>query len=290
MYTAKESEIKEPISFTGNTWVPVPYRITGKKTESKHLLTLTMEPAGEESIAPIAAGQFNMLYVFGVGEIPISVSSLDTPHPTLIHTIQQVGPASKAINSLDVGDTIGIRGPFGTVWPVGAADSKDVIIMAGGVGLCPLRPLIENVLSERDRFGEVNILYGSREPDRIIFHQDIIAWQSDPSINFHITVDHAFSHWRGNVGVVTQLIDKASFAPDNTVAFICGPEVMMRYGAYACMDSHVDERNIYLSMERNMKCAIGFCGHCQFGPHFVCKEGAVFPYSVVRSHLNIAEL
>ena len=285
------SEIQEmSVKAEQGEWVPVPYTIVDKHLENDKLLTFTLEPQGETSIKPIQSGQFNMLYVFGVGEIPISVSSMLSPHPTLVHTIQDVGPVSKAINSLKKGDTLGVRGPFGTVWPVEKAEKKDVVIMAGGVGLCPLRPVIESIIDKREQFSDVNILYGTRDPDNIIFHHDIISWQSDPSINFRITVDHAVSQWRGNVGVVTHLLDKARFNPENTVVYICGPEVMMRFGAYACLAAAVPERNIYISMERNMKCAVGFCGHCQFGPYFMCKDGAVFPYSALKPYLNIAEL
>lgn len=278
------------VKVDSNAWIPVPYTILDKHLENDKLLTFTLEPQGEESIDPIKPGQFNMLYVFGVGEIPISVSSLLTPHPTLIHTIQDVGAVSKAITGLNKGDTIGVRGPFGTVWPVEKAYGKDVIIMAGGVGLCPVRPIIETILDNREQFGEVNILYGARNPDDIIFHHDIISWQSDPSINFLITVDHAFSQWRGNVGVVTHLMEKARFNPDNTIVYICGPEVMMRFGAYACLAAAIPENHIYISMERNMKCAIGFCGHCQFGPYFICKDGAVFPYDDLKPYLNLAKI
>ena len=164
------------------------------------------------------------------------------------------------------------------------------MVIAGGVGLCPLRPVIESIGAEREEYGEVNVLFGTRNPDGIIFHRDIISWQSDPTINFHITVDHAFSNWRGNVGVVTRLIDKAKFSPDNTVAFICGPEIMMRFATYGCLDAGSSEESIYFSMERNMKCAMGFCGHCQLGPHFVCKDGAVFSYPDIKPYLNVPEL
>ena len=291
MSTVNVSEIEKRQVETGRgVWDPILYTVIEKHLENDKLLTFTLEPLGHEAIELIRPGQFNMLYVFGVGEIPISVSSLLSPHPTLVHTIQDVGPVSMALNSLEIGDTIGARGPFGTVWPIDQAQSKDIIIMAGGVGLCPLRPLIERILSQRDRFGEVNILYGARAPGNIIFHNDIISWQSDPTINFRITVDHAVSRWRGNVGVVTHLLEKARFNPENTQVYICGHEVMMRIGVYACLAAAVPGDNICISMERNMKCAVGFCGHCQLGPYFMCKDGAVFQYSKLKPYLNIAEL
>ncbi len=271
-------------------WAPIPYEIAGVNTENDKLWTFELRPYGSEAIPPILPGQFNMLYAFGVGEIPISVSSLYEAHPTLTHTIQDVGPVSRAICHLKIGHIVGVRGPFGTNWPVRQARGKDVLIIAGGVGLCPLRPLIESIMADREAFGEVNVLYGTRDPNSLIYHRDIISWQSDPSINFQVTVDHARSSWRGNVGVVTYLIEKAKFTPENTTAYLCGPEVMMRFGVYACLDEMIPEEHIYLSMERNMKCAIGFCGHCQYGPHFLCKDGAVLPYLKVKPYFKIDEI
>jgi NAD(P)H-flavin reductase len=208
----------------------------------------------------------------------------------ITHTIQDVGAISHACCELSVGDEVGIRGPFGNPFPVEDAKFKDVIILAGGVGFAPLRPMIEYIAYNRDDYGEVNFLYGTRDPSGILFHQDVISLQSDPSINFQITVDHSYKNWRGNVGVVTSLLDKAEFDPKNTMAFVCGPEIMMRYGTYELIDWEIPEDNIFLSMERNMKCALGHCGHCQYGPHFVCKEGPVFSYPSIRKYLNILEI
>ncbi len=289
MFTARESDQSAP-RLDASPWAPVPYSVVRIETENDKLWTFDLCPAGSQSISPMLPGQFNMLYAFGMGEIPISVSSLYVSHPTLTHTIQGVGPVSQAICQLRLGDMVGVRGPYGTHWPLEAAHDKDVLIIAGGVGLCPLRPLIEHISMNREDFGEVSVLYGTRNPESLIYHKDVISWQSNPSINFQVTVDHAQSHWGGNVGVVTQLIDHAKFRPDNTVAYLCGPEVMMRFGVYACLDAWIPEDQIYLSMERNMKCAIGFCGHCQYGPHFLCKDGAVFSYPMVKDYFNIDEL
>jgi len=285
-----ESKTTTKTPVNGSPWNPVLYKVSSKSIENADLLTFELDPVGDEAIDPIAPGQFNMLYAFGIGEIPISVSSILPSYPTLVHTIQDVGRVSKSLIQLPVGDIIGVRGPFGPEWPVAQVKSKDVLLIAGGVGLCPLRPVIEYILDHREQFGEVNVLFGTRHPDNIIYHRDIISWQSDPSINFQITVDHAFPSWRGNVGVVTHLIDKAKFYPENTISFLCGPEVMMRFGIYACLDAGISEDMVYLSMERNMKCAIGLCGHCQVGPYFTCKDGAVFPYTMMKPYLNISEL
>jgi NAD(P)H-flavin reductase len=289
MYT---KSLHNPASHTPPTdeWMPTLYRIKDKSVENERMITLTYEPDGQHSIEQMRPGQFNMLYAFGIGEIPISVSSLLTGSEYLTHTIQDVGAVSHALCSMQVGDTIGVRGPFGTSWPVEDALYKDVIIMAGGVGFAPLRPVIEKITLERENYGEVNFLYGTREPADIIFHKDVISLQSDPSINFLITVDHSYSNWRGNVGVVTNLIHQAEFDPDNTLVFLCGPEIMMRYGAQALMESGIDPSQIIVSMERNMKCGIGHCGHCQYGPQFICKDGPVFPYTSVMDSLKIFEL
>lgn len=291
MYITEEKQTKK-ISYrsASDPMYPIPYRVVEKRTENTDLITLVLEPAGQEAIEPLLPGQFNMLYLFGIGEIPISVSSLLANHPRITHTIADVGPVSHACCQLNVGDQLGVRGPFGSAFPVDEAKFKDVIILAGGVGFAPLRPMIEYIANNRDDYGEVNFLYGTRDPSGILFHQDIISLQSDPSINFQITVDHSFKNWRGNIGVVTNLIDKAEFDPNNCMAFVCGPEIMMRYGTYALIDAGIPEENIFLSMERNMKCAIGHCGHCQYGPLFVCKEGPVFNYPVIKKYVNIAEI
>jgi NAD(P)H-flavin reductase len=201
-----------------------------------------------------------------------------------------VGPVSHKCFNLEIGDKIGVRGPFGTQWPLEAAKGKDVLIMAGGVGIAPLRPLIESIANERYLYKRVNVLYGSRNPHSILFHTDVISWQSDPLINFQVTVDQSQRNWRGNVGVVTSLLNLGSFNPADTVAYVCGPEIMMRFSVYALIDAGVAEENIYVSMERNMKCGIGHCGHCQWGPLFVCKDGPVFSYPDIKTYLTINEL
>ncbi len=271
-------------------WMPLPYSVVKKETENDDLFTFTLAPMTEEKIAPMLPGQFNMLYAFGIGEIPISVSSIEDGSDHLIHTVQNVGAVSQAICNLKVGEQVGVRGPFGTEWPAEIADGKDVLIIAGGVGFAPLRPLIETFSQNRERINHLNILYGTRSPENIIFHKDVISMQSNPDINFQITVDHAYSSWQGNVGVVTTLVDKAEFDPKNTIAYVCGPEIMMRYAAMACLAAQIPEDQMYLSMERNMKCATGFCGHCQYGLFFVCKDGAVFKYPQIKPYLNVQEL
>jgi NAD(P)H-flavin reductase len=191
---------------------------------------------------------------------------------------------------LGAGDTVGLRGPFGAGWPMEDAAGRDVVILAGGLGLAPLRPALYRLLAERQRYGKIALLYGTRSPDEILFRHEIEAWRRRLDIDIEVTVDHAVGDWHGHVGVVTTLISHAAFDPHNALALVCGPEVMMRFAISALRDAGLADEAIYLSMERNMKCAIGFCGHCQFGPVFVCRDGPVFRYDRVRTMLALKEI
>jgi len=230
-----------------------------------------------------------MLYVFGIGEVPISMSG-DRRQAAFVHTVRDVGAVSGAIARLDVGATIGVRGPFGTSWPVGVAEAADVVIVAGGLGIAPLRPAIYEVLANRKRYGRVVILVGSRNPKDLLYRSELEDWRRRLDVDIEVTVDHADADWRGNVGVVPGLIPRAAFEPRDTVALVCGPEVMMRFTVNALREAGVAPERIYLSMERNMKCAIGLCGHCQFGPTFVCKDGPVMRYDKIADIFAVREL
>ncbi len=261
--------------------IPIPYRIERIGKETDDTFTLELLPADDLSIKPFLPGQFNMLYVFGVGEVPISISG-DPFHPqTLVHTTRAVGTVTRAMKKLRKDALIGVRGPFGTAWPVEKAAGDDVVIIAGGIGLAPLRPVIYSILAQRERFGKIVLLYGTRTPDDILFRKELESWRKRFDMEVFVTVDRAAGNWMGNVGVVTQLIPKAPFDPYNATAMICGPEVMMRYTIMALENRGVKHKRIYISLERNMKCAVGFCGHCQYGPKFICKDGAVFRYDQV---------
>jgi NAD(P)H-flavin reductase len=227
-----------------------------------------------------------MLYVFGVGEVPISISGDPDRPENLMHTTRAVGTVTKAMAELQKGDVIGIRGPYGTSWPVDRAEGYDVVFVAGGIGLAPLRPALYHVLAHRDRYGKVVLLYGTRSPDDILYRSELEQWRSRFDLEVHVTVDYADATWRGNVGVVTSLIPKAPFDPLHSMAMICGPEVMMRFTAIELLKRGIEHEHIYLTMERNMKCAIGFCGHCQFGQHFVCRDGPVFSYARIGHMLS----
>ena len=234
-------------------------------------------------------GQFNMLYTYGVGEVAISISG-DGEAGDLVHTIRAVGSVTRAMQKLKPGYTVGLRGPYGNEWPVEEARGKDLLIIAGGIGLAPLRPVIYHVLRHLDAFNRVSLLYGTRTPLDILYRDELEQWQHDDRIHVSISVDRAPPTWRGDVGVVTNLIANADFDPENTIAMICGPEVMMTFSDMALRKSGLDKDQIYLSMERNMKCAIGHCGHCQWGPYFICKDGPVFRTDRIEPYLQVREL
>jgi NAD(P)H-flavin reductase len=234
-------------------------------------------------------GQFNMLFTYGVGEVPVSISS-DFESGKLVHTIRNVGIVTRAMQKLRPGDSIGLRGPFGTEWPVKKAHGKDLLIIAGGIGLAPLRPVIYYCLRHREKFNNVSLLYGTRTPLDILFRSEIESWLFDDLINVAVTVDKAPTSWQGDVGVVTNLLARAEFDPENTLAMICGPEIMMRFAEKALKKNAMKDDQIYLTMERNMKCAIGHCGHCQLGPHFICKDGPVFRLDHINSVLEVNKL
>jgi NAD(P)H-flavin reductase len=249
-------------------------------------LELDMADGAHVDYAP---GQFNMLTAFGVGEAAISMSGDPATGP-LIHTIRAVGPVSRALTELKPGEPIGVRGPFGVGWPMAAAEGKDVVLVAGGLGMAPLRPALYRLLGERARYGKVTLLFGSRRPEDIVFRHEVENWRGRFDIDVDVTVDHAGADWRGHVGIVTTLIARLDLNPAKTIAMVCGPEVMMRFVAMALCDRGIAEESVWLSMERNMKCAIGHCGHCQLGPTFICRDGPVFTYRRLKPLLGVKEL
>lgn len=268
-----------------NPMLPFPFRVQRVRQETHDTFTLELLPGQDGPGFSFAAGQFNMLYVFGVGEVPISISGDPTQPKLLIHTTRAVGTVTKAMRRLRRGDLLGVRGPFGSHWPVDIAKHQDVVMVAGGIGLAPLRPAMYQLISERQHYGRVVLLYGARTPDEILFGRELEKWRAHFDLEVYVTVDHAMGGWRGNVGFVTALVSKAPFDPLNSVAMVCGPEVMMRFTIMELQKRGMKSDRIYLSMERNMKCAVGFCGHCQFGPMFVCKDGPVFRYERVQELL-----
>jgi NAD(P)H-flavin reductase len=268
--------------------VPTVAHVVRAHRELSDVWTLEID-AGANGF-PFEPGQFNMLYAFGVGEAAISISGDPAAPERLVHTIRAVGKVSDALAHLKEGDTLGLRGPYGGGWPVDAAAGLDVVVVAGGLGLAPLRPTLYRLLAERGRFGRVILLCGARGPDDILFRHQLEHWRSRLDIEIQVTVDHANTDWRGNVGVVTTLINRAEFEPTRTVAMLCGPEIMMRFAAIELAKRGVAADSIYLSMERNMKCAIGRCGHCQFSSDFICKDGPVATWARLGRLMALREI
>jgi NAD(P)H-flavin reductase len=270
--------------------LPQRYRILRVRREIADTFTIELEPEDGSDIPPFITGQFNMLYVYGVGEIPISISGDPAKRRPLVHTTRAVGIVSRAMSELAPGDVIGVRGPFGSHWPIEQAIGKDIVIVAGGIGLAPLRSAMYQIISQREKYGKVVLLYGARTPRDILYRRELENWRAHFDLEVYVTVDRAITGWHGSVGVVTRLVSRAPFDPRATVALVCGPEIMMRFSAMELENRGVAAERIFVSMERNMKCAIGFCGHCQYGPYFVCKDGPVFQYSRVQNLLAKGEI
>jgi NAD(P)H-flavin reductase len=233
----------------------------------------------------IEPGQFNMLYLPGIGEVPISVSSAPDEGPGIGHTIRFVGRVTRAMEALRPDFGIGMRGPYGSSWPLHQIRGWDVVLVAGGLGLAPLRLVVKALLADRDHYGRLVLLYGARQPADLLFAAEYPDWERQ-GLELSITVDRADAAWHGNVGVVPILLRRLRIDPERTVLLACGPEIMMRLSVAEALADRFCERNIYVSLERNMQCAVGLCGHCQLGPDFVCKDGPVFTYSKVARFLN----
>jgi NAD(P)H-flavin reductase len=268
---------------------PRPYRVRGRRHETRDTLTLDLAPVTGAG-SGFAAGQFNMLYVHNVGEVPISISGDPARGGLLAHTVRMVGPVTRALGALRPGATLGVRGPFGNPWPVEEIKGSDVVIVAGGIGLAPLRPAVHALLARREEIGRLVLLYGVRTPGDLLYVRDLERWRSRMDLEVHVTVDAAADGWRGNVGVVTTLIPRAPFDPAAAVVLVCGPEVMMRFTVRELQARGVADERIFLSLERNMECGIGHCGHCQYGPVFVCRDGPVFRYDRIAPFFRIKEL
>ncbi len=269
---------------------PVPYLIQRVRQETYDTFTLDLKPANGADCLAFQAGQFNMLYVFGVGEVPISISGDPAESAALKHTTRAVGTVTNIMKKLKAGDVLGVRGPFGSCWPTAELIDQDVVIVAGGIGLAPLRPAIYQILANRERYGRLALLYGSRTPRDILYRRELQKWRGTFHMDVHVTVDRGDSKWLGDIGVVTHLIRRVPFDRLNSTALVCGPEIMMRFTAQELMARGIEANRIWISMERNMKCAIGLCGHCQYGPHFVCRDGPVFRYDVLEPFIGKREI
>jgi len=233
-------------------------------------------------------GQFNMLYLPGFGESAISISSDPSQHGVLSHTVRVAGNVTQSLARRKVGDRIGVRGPFGSNWPVEACRGRDVVIACGGIGLAPLRPAIYEILNHREDYGRVILLYGARTRDGLLYTSEYAAWRAK-DIDLEVTVDIGDANWKGHVGVVPQLFYQHRLQAERTTVLSCGPEIMMRFVVFEALARKIRPENIFVSMERNMSCAMGFCGHCQIGPYFVCKDGPVFTYQQAEPFFNQEE-
>jgi NAD(P)H-flavin reductase len=268
--------------------VPAQFTVTAKRRHTADTWTLELEPPpGERS--QFVPGQFTMLSAFGAGEVPISISGDPADEGRLVHTVRAVGPSTRAICAAQEGQVLQVRGPFGRPWPVEEVAGADVLILAGGIGLPPLRPAILALLSERTRYGRLRLLYGSRSPEQLLYPDELAAWTSY-GLEVELTVDSAGPEWLGHVGVVPRLVHRAELDAQATVAMLCGPEVMMRFAVAALLARGIDAERVYVSIERNMQCGIGHCGHCQLGPTLVCRDGPVYAWSALERWLAIREL
>jgi NAD(P)H-flavin reductase len=279
----------------GSTLAPSPFRlepmpIQGVVRELDDTFTLQIDASARPGGLAFAPGQFNMLYAFGIGEVPISISGDPARPQALVHTIRAVGSVTRPMQALRRGDVVGVRGPYGSSWPLAEARGKDVVIVAGGLGLAPLRPAILDVLAHRGDYKRVSILYGARSPEAILYRAELEAWRGRFDVDVEVTVDRAGADWMGQVGVVTALVAQATFDPASAVAMLCGPEVMMRFTVRELERRGLANASIWVSMERSMKCGVGLCGHCQYGPTFVCKDGPVFRFDRVASIFYLREV
>jgi anaerobic sulfite reductase subunit B len=267
--------------------LPRPFRLSARAQDTADTWTLELEPVAGDPPA-IAPGQFVMAYAFGIGEVPISVSGATGRPSPVVLTVRAVGAVTRAICDAAAGAVLGLRGPFGNTWPVDAAVGGDIVVVAGGIGLAPLRPVVLNVLERRRQFEAACVLYGARTPGDLLYPSELEGWRD--SLEVAVTVDAAGADWRGHVGVVPKLVGAASFRPKETHAFVCGPEVMMEFTVEALLERGVPADRIHLSMERHMDCGIGLCGHCQLGPTLICRDGPVYTYADLASLLGTREL
>jgi len=266
-----------------------PARITARRTETAGIYTFTMRFVDNNvrRAYSFKAGQFNMLYAFGVGEVPISIVSDPADLESLEHTIRIAGRVTGVMAGWKVGDVVGVRGPYGNGWPVDEARGRDVVIITGGLGCAPVVGFINYIFRRRDQYGELHILHGVKTPNDLLYRERFDEWRRAPRTKVYLTTDQPDKSWHYKIGVVTELFDELT-VPPSSIVMMCGPEVMMRFAAHALRYKGIADEAIYLSMERRMECAVGLCGHCQYREHFVCKDGPVFSYRTVRELFGIS--
>ena len=249
---------------------------------------LKFKDPATQSAYSFKPGQFNMLYLPGYGEAAISISSDAADKDAIAHTVRFVGSVTRAVSRLKPGDQVGVRGPFGSSWPMDQLEGKDLFIACGGIGLPPLRPAIYHILRNRDRYGKVTLLYGARTPAELMFTTEYETWRQ-AGIEIEVTVDRAEADWKGRVGVVPMWFYHFRIDPRKTAVLTCGPEIMIRFVIFEALARRIAPESILVSLERNMKCGQASCGHCQIGPYFICKDGPVFEFSEIQPFFNVEE-
>ena len=276
----------EPLVVSPGPMVPQPYVVRSRGRETADTWTIELDPVAGEAIDP-EPGQFAMLTAYGVGEVPISLSGRGAGG-SLTHTIRDVGAVTAELCRVPRGGAIGVRGPFGTTWPLEEARGADVVVLAGGLGLAPLRPAVEGLLARRDLYGRLLLLYGARTPGDLLYPQQLEDWRAE-GLDVRLTVDAGTRSWLDRVGFVSALLDDVNLS-ESAVALVCGPEVMMRVTVGALLQRGVSAERTYVSLERSMSCGIGHCGHCQLGPILICRDGPVFTWDEVAHWLSVREL
>jgi NAD(P)H-flavin reductase len=269
-----------------NPYLPREAEIAGRTQESPNTFTLELRLTDRQPY-DFEPGQFNMLYLYGSGEVPISIVAGNRDNGVLTHTIRALGHVTNGLAALKVGDRIGLRGPYGRGWPMQEALGRDVVVVTGGLGCAPSVSIIHHILTHRERYGHLSILQGVKHTDDLIWRSQYEVWAQMADVKVLLAADVAEPGWHGHVGMVTALFDRLQLEPDRSIAMICGPEMMMHAAADGLHNRGIGADSIYLSMERNMQCAVGHCGHCQVGGQFVCRDGPVFPWPQVRPLLGI---
>jgi NAD(P)H-flavin reductase len=266
-----------------DTWMPVPARIVAVKDENFNTRTYQLQviDPGIRKLYRWIPGQFNMIWVPGVGEAAISISSDSTDTEYLSHTIRVVGSVTRAMMRMGVGGTVGLRGAFGTGWPMDKLEGREVVIVSGGIGLAPLRPVVYTLMRDRAKYRRVVLLYGCRTPEDRLYREELEKWAAERIIDVLVTVDNATPTWVGPVGVVTKLMQRIRVNAEHTTVLVCGPRILNRVAAWNFLQLHVPPDHVYVSLERNMNCGFGRCGHCQYGPKFVCRDGPVFAFDQI---------
>ena len=267
-----------------NPYLPMEAEVIERIQESPDMYSLRLritDPAVQAAYT-FEPGQFNMLYLYGVGEIPISIVSDPRDENSIDHTIRAVGRVTNAMSNLNAGDVIGLRGPYGRGWPVLDAEQRDVVVVTGGLGCAPVVSVLNYIARRRERFGKLNIVQGVKHTCDFIWRERYDHWRELPDTRVLLAADDGEPIWPFHIGRVTDLFDQMEFNPDDVIVMLCGPEGMMRIVVKYMLEQGVNGKDIWLSMERNMQCGIGHCGHCQYGGKFICKDGPVFCYDDLK--------